>query len=292
MEYDIVKGGTTYQYFTGKVLWPFGYGLSYSSFSYSQLSINKETAGENDTVSVSFKLKNTGSVDAEEIPQMYVSITGSNYTRPIKSLKGFDRIMLKAGEEKTVKFDLQANELAIWESYSARMFLEGCYCTIMIGASSEDIKLSGGLAIKGEKFLPRKINSPVYAERFDDYENCYLHEKRGSAIAGVFNKEDGGWLCFKAMDFGEGRSRLSAVVQGGREGSIEIRLDAPDGTLAGTLEVPNTGDISFYPLSKDSYRRRSVWGYAENKLEKITGVHDVYFVLYGKTALWSFDFKV
>jgi len=292
MEYDIVKSGTTYQYFKGNVLWSFGHGLSYSNFEYSQLLINKETAGENETVSISFNIKNTGSTDAEEVPQIYVIIIGSNYKRPLKTLKEFDRLFLKAGEEQTVEFILHVNDLKIWENYTAQMWLEDCYCSIMIGASSEEIKLSGGFKVNGEKFQPRKIISPVYAERFDDYENCYLHEKRGSAIAGVFNNKDGGWLCFKAMDFGEGRSRLSAIVCGGKEGSIELHLDAPDGMLAGTLEIPNTGDISFYPLSKDSYRRRSVWGYAEQNLKKITGVHDLYFVLYGKTALWSFEFYV
>jgi beta-glucosidase len=290
MEYDIVKGGTTYQYFTGKVLWPFGHGLSYSSFEYSELSVDKTRAGENETVSVAFKIKNTGAINAEEVPQMYVNITGSNYKRQIKSLKGFERIMLKAGEEQTVKFELQVNELAIWENYSARMWLETCYCSIMIGTSSENIKLTGGFEVNGEKFTPRKITGAIYAERFDDYENCYLHEKRGSAIAAVFGKQDGSWIKFSSMDFEKGFTRFGVTAQGTTSSRIEVHADSPGGALIGTLEIPNTGDISFYHLVKTSYRRLPVWGRAETSLEKITGVRDIYFVLYGKTALWSFEF--
>ena len=100
MEYDIISAHSTYQYFPGPVLWPFGYGLSYSSFSYSGLTIDKAAAGENDTVIVSFKLKNTGSIEADEVPQMYVSVSGSAFRRPLKSLKGFTRLTLAPGEER------------------------------------------------------------------------------------------------------------------------------------------------------------------------------------------------
>jgi len=299
MEYDIIKGGTTYQYFGGKTLWPFGHGLSYSSFKYSDLKIDKTEAKENEAVTVSFKIKNTGAISAEEVPQVYISFKGSNFRHPLKSLKAFDRILFERDEEKTVNFKISVNELAIWDSYNNRFAVENGQCKIFVGASSEDIHLSGKFQVKGENLLPRKILKQIYAQCFDDYSNCYLHEKRGSysetsgnEIPAVFNKEDGGWIQFKSLDFGkENFSRVSAIVRGGYTGSIELRLDKPDGLLAGTIEVPNTGDISFYPLPKTSHRRLPSWGYAESNLKKINGVHDLYFVFYGKTALWSFEFK-
>jgi beta-glucosidase len=299
MEYDIISAGTTYQYFAGNVLWPFGHGLSYSSFDYSELTLDKAAAGENDTVTISFKLKNTGSITAEEVPQVYVNFSGSAYKRPLKSLKGFDRISLAAGEEKLVRFSLPVKELAVWDSYNARFCVEAGRCTVLTGASSTDIRLSGGIEINGEKLLPRKITSPIYAERFDDYEGCFLHEKRGSGIPAVFNiyEEDhvgccdGGWIHFAALDFGSLKiDRFSAVVQGVPGSCIEIRLDAPDGALAGVIEVPNTGEICSYELNPLSPRRRPVWAYAETTIEKICGVHDLYLVMYGKTGIWRFDF--
>ena len=292
MEYDIVHGGTTYQYFTGQVLWPFGHGLSYSSFAYSELKIDKAAAGEDETVNVSFKIKNTGSVTADEVPQMYVSFNSASQTkRPIKSLKGFTRLSLNAGEEKTIVFSLPVRELAAWENFYGRFCVENGNCTVSIGASSADIRLSGSFEVRGENPLPRKLTAPVYAQNFDDYSACYLHEKRGSAIPALFNKEDGGWIQFSAIDFEAGVCQFSAIVQGGYLGRIEIRLDSPDGLLAGKIDIPNTGDISFYHLPHTSHRRLPVWAFAECTTEKICGVHDLYLVFYGKTGLWRFEFS-
>jgi beta-glucosidase len=292
MEYAIISAGTTYQYLPGKVLRAFGSGLSYSSFEYSELKIDKAAAGENDSVAVSFKLKNTGSVDAEEVPQMYVKISGSVFKRPIKSLKGFDRLSLAAGEERTVIFDLPVKGLAIWDSYNGRFCVEAGHCTVSIGASSADVRLSGSFDVIGEKLLPRKISGPIYAERFDDYADCYLHEKRGSGISAVFNNAYGGWIHYHALDFSNGVSRCSAIVQGVTGSRIEIRLDKPNGALVGTLEVPNTGEICSYELPPHSPRRLPVWAYAETTTEKITGVHDLYLVMYGKTGVWRIDFTL
>ncbi|MCL2186423.1 MAG: glycoside hydrolase family 3 C-terminal domain-containing protein [Treponema sp.] len=297
MEYDIISAGATYQYFTDSVLFPFGHGLSYSSFTYSNLTIDKTFAGENDTVSVSFKLKNSGSVKAEEVPQMYVTVSGSFSKRPLKTLKGFDRIMLSPGEEKTIRFDLPVKEIAVWDSYNSRFCVEAGNCTVLIGSSSADIRLTGSFKVSGEITVPRKISGLIYAERFDNYYNCYLHEKRGSGIAAVFNNTcdctcgccDSGWIRFVALDFADGISSISAIVQGTAGSRIEIRLDAPDGVLAGVLEVPNTGDIYPSELNPGNSRRQAVWAYAEDELNVINGIHDLYLVLYGKTAIWSFE---
>jgi len=293
MEYDIISAGTTYRYFTGDVLFPFGHGLSYSNFEYTQLVIDKlvndkNAAEENEIVNVSFNLRNTGSVEADEVPQMYVALQ----KRVLKSLKGFTRLSLKPGEEKTVRFTLPVRELAVWDSFRGRFCLEAGRCSVMIGSSSTDIRLSGGFDLHGENLFPRKLTGPVYAQNFDDYSDCFLHEKRGSAVPAVFNKSDGGWVCFSALDFAEGCGICSAVAQGVPGSRIELRLDAPDGALAGTIAVPNTGDISFYPLvDKYSPRRRPVWAYAETVTEKICGVRDLYLVFYGKTGLWRIEIK-
>jgi beta-glucosidase len=297
MEYDIIAANTTYQYFPGKTQFPVGHGLSYSNFAYSDLTIDKAAAGEDEVVSVSFKLKNTGSIEAEEVPQMYTAFSGSAFRRPLKTLKGFARLSLKAGEEQTVRFDLPVRELAVWESFQGRFCVETGRCTVLIGASSADIRLSGSFDVRGENPLPRKISGPIYAERFDDYADCFLHEKRGSGIPAVFNKSDGGWIRFAALDFGGPDSPqkvLSAIVQGepgstGLNNAIEIRLDAPDGTLAGTIAVPNTGDFTHCPLDKNSPRRRPLWAFAETPTEKICGIHDLYLVFYGKIGIWRFE---
>ena len=318
MEYDIQKGKATYQYFPGKVIWPFGHGLSYSSFKYSCLTIDKNSAGKDETVNISFNIKNTGSVSSDEVPQLYVSFLGSAFRRPIKSLKGFSRIYLTPNEEKTVNFELPISEMEVWDCMRNCFFTESGYCAVSIGASSADIRLSGGFEVKGENPFPRKIleknghipqpnpeDGPlsagsdhkqiktfkqIYASYFDDYSSCYLHEKRGSGIAAVFNKNEGGWIRFTALDFETGVSHFSAIAQGRYKSRLEIRLNAPDGLLAGSIEIPNTGDISFYPIPETSHRRLPSWGYIECNIEKTSGINDLYLVFCGKTGLWRFEF--
>jgi beta-glucosidase len=293
MEYDIISSAVTYQYFPGQVLFPFGHGLSYSSFEYSLLKIDKAEAGANETVNVSFLIKNTDSVEAEEVPQMYVAFSGSVFRRPLKSLKGFTRLSLRPGEEKVVRFSLPVEELAVWDSFQNRFCVETGHCIVKIGTSSADIRLSGSFKVYGKNVFPRTISDHIYAQRFDEYSDCFLHEKRGSDIPAVFNNSDGGWIRFEALDFADGRGFCSAIVQGAPGSRIEIRLDSQHdeyGALVGTLVVPNTGDISFYPLTeRNSPRRRPVWAYAETQIKKICGVHDLYLVFYGKTGLWRID---
>jgi len=292
MEYDIISAGTTYQYFPGRVLWPFGYGLSYSVFAYSDLSIDKTSAGEEETVAVSFRLENSGDVIAEEVPQLYVTVCGSVFRRPIKTLKGFDRISLAPGEACVVRFDLPVDELAVWDCFAARFRLENCHCQVSVGASSGDIRLSGGFNVFGENLFPRKICGPIYAERFDDYSDCFLHEKRGSGVPAVFGKKDGAWIRFAALDFATGGSgRFSAIVQGNAESRIEARLDSPSGRLLGTVAVPNTGFTCDFDPVGTSPRRLPFWAAADCAVEKICGVHDLYLVMYGETGIWEFDLR-
>ncbi|MCL2215052.1 MAG: glycoside hydrolase family 3 C-terminal domain-containing protein [Treponema sp.] len=156
MEYDIQKGASTYQYFSGKVLWPFGHGLSYVGFEYSQLKIDKTAVNKDEIVNVTFNLKNTGSVSSEEVPQMYITFSGSSFYRPLKTLKGFSRLSLTSGEEKIITFELQVNELSIWDSFKNCFIIESGYCSVLIGASSLDIRLSGGFNVIRRKSSSQK----------------------------------------------------------------------------------------------------------------------------------------
>ncbi len=221
---------------------------------------------------------------------MYVPFSSSEFRRPLKSLKGFARLGIKPGEEQVVRFTLPVEELAVWDSFHNHFCVETGHCMVLIGASSADIRLSGGFEVHGKNVFPRKIPDHIYAQRFDNYSDCFLHEKRGSAIPAVFNNSDGAWIRFAALDFTDSRGLISAIVQGAPGSRIEIRLDAPDDALVGTLVIPNTGGISFFPLTeRNSPRLRPVWAYAETSTEKISGVHDLYLVFYGKTGLSRID---
>ncbi|MFW9612651.1 MAG: glycoside hydrolase family 3 C-terminal domain-containing protein, partial [Macellibacteroides fermentans] len=95
-------------------LYPFGYGLSYSTFKYDNLKLSSEKLKEGDVLTVSFDLTNTGKYDATEVAQLYVQDRFGSVTRPVKELKRFERIALKSGESRNVSFSLPIQELAFW----------------------------------------------------------------------------------------------------------------------------------------------------------------------------------
>ncbi len=140
MDYDI-RHGRTYMYFKGEPLYPFGYGLSYTNFSYSRLRSSSASLNRAGSILVRMDVKNTGNRAGEEVIQMYVKYLNSAVERPVKELKGFKRIALRPGETKTVTLELKAARLAYWNAAKKSFEVEKGRVQIMIGGSSADIKL-------------------------------------------------------------------------------------------------------------------------------------------------------
>jgi len=127
-------------------LYPFGYGLSYTSFKYDNLAINHVSKGEQDSIVVSCSVTNTGSMDGDEVVQLYVKDDVSSLIRYEKELRGFERVHLRAGEKKTVTFSLGKKELGFFNRDNRFVVEPGAF-TIMIGASSADIRLKAATNI-------------------------------------------------------------------------------------------------------------------------------------------------
>jgi len=140
LEYDIRKG-KTYMYMKQKPLFPFGHGLSYTSFKYSNLKVERSRISAGQTVNVSVDITNTGSYDGEEVVQLYVSFPDSKVSHPAIALKGFERVAVKKGATVTVNIPLDANELAYWNEGRHAFLLEPGKVKLLIGASSADIRL-------------------------------------------------------------------------------------------------------------------------------------------------------
>jgi beta-glucosidase-like glycosyl hydrolase len=136
------KNGRTYMYFNKDVSYEFGYGLSYTTFEYSNFSISKSNISPNDRITIQADVKNTGAVDGDEVVQVYVRTPDSpaSLERPIKRLKGFKRVTIAAGQTKSVAIDINCADLWFWDAKGKRiMFDQGKYI-FEIGASSKDIK--------------------------------------------------------------------------------------------------------------------------------------------------------
>jgi beta-glucosidase len=140
MDYNL-RHGRTYMYFQGEPLYPFGYGLSYTTFEYSRLRFSSARLPAKGAVTVSVDVKNTGKRRGDEVVQLYVQHPQSQVERPRKELKGFRRITLEPNEKRTVQIPLKAEWLGWWNAKEGRFEVEQEPVRIVVGGSSADARL-------------------------------------------------------------------------------------------------------------------------------------------------------
>ncbi|HPS56288.1 MAG TPA: glycoside hydrolase family 3 C-terminal domain-containing protein, partial [Sedimentisphaerales bacterium] len=131
-----------------KVMYPFGFGLTYTNFEYSDLKTDKEKYGKDDVISVSFELKNTGSVVADEVAQVYVHRIDPTVEWPNKELKAFTRVTLNTGESKKVTLKIPVKELQYWDKELQTWNNDFCKIGLLVGASVNEIKLEETIKLK------------------------------------------------------------------------------------------------------------------------------------------------
>jgi beta-glucosidase len=139
---DYSMKGRTYRFFEGPPLYPFGHGLSYTTFRYDSLHTSSDTIAPNGAITVSANVTNSGHRTGDEVVQLYVQHLASAVTRPRQELRGFQRITLQPGETRTVQFTLPAKALTYWNSAIHGWAFEGKPVRLEIGASSADIRLT------------------------------------------------------------------------------------------------------------------------------------------------------
>ncbi|MCO6147959.1 glycoside hydrolase family 3 C-terminal domain-containing protein [Flavobacterium sp. NRK1] len=141
LDYNI-RNGRTYMYFKGKPLYAFGYGLSYTTFTYKGIDVEKESIKKGEAITVNVTVTNTGNRDGEEVVQLYIKHTDSKVERPVKELKAFKRVMLKAGETKTIPLTLRAKDLEYWNTKNQRFELEKESIELQAGGASDAITVT------------------------------------------------------------------------------------------------------------------------------------------------------
>lgn len=161
-----------YRYYDKKkmnVRFPFGYGLSYTTFEYSDLRVSSEKINENDTLTVTVDVTNTGKTAGKEIVQLYVSDPDSTEIRPVKELKGFEKLYLEPGETKTAEFILDRHAFAYYEPRIKDWYVESGEFEILIGKSSRDIVFGKTVTVNSDRKLPVTYTSDTtFGDMFDD----------------------------------------------------------------------------------------------------------------------------
>lgn len=275
MDYDIIQGGRTYQYFDGEPLYPFGHGLSYSEFRYEDLwlSASRVEAGRDMAVELSCRVTNISERAGEEVVQLYVQAGASRVKRPRLQLADFQRIALMPGETAEVKFRLPLESLGIWDVTRDRFCIESGEYTILIGSSSDDLRLEDRLMVAGETIPPRDLKRVTRAANYDNYDGIFLGECSEGGTAAIVSGETG-WLAFRDAELGEGVCAIELRAASTEDAIVEVRLDRPDGPLAGTCAIPAGG--------------KQAWRGFSFGLTSAAGRHDVYLILKGPVSLCWF----
>ena len=149
-----------YRYYTSKrmpVLFPFGHGLSYTDFAYSNLSISSRNLSESSGLTVKVDVTNTGQMAGKEVVQLYVSPKEGSVIRPVRELRAFDKIELLPGETRTVTFALDSRAFSCWNTVLHDWYVETGRYEIQVGKSASEILMAEEVTVTGEKTVPRQF---------------------------------------------------------------------------------------------------------------------------------------
>lgn len=276
LDYDIIKNNLTYMYFDGKPLYPFGHGLTFSEFTYTSMLVDQHSYQSHDTINIEVVVTNTGNVVSDEVVQLYVSGQLSRVKIPIKQLKGFKRISLEPEQSMKVSFLVPVSELAIWDVTRDRFCVESGAYKLMIGSSSEDIRMESMIQVMGERIPHRDLTKLTYAENYDDYEAVILDEclEGRTGVKAVNNQ---GWIAFHDVEFKKIVNSLELRISGGIEGgNIEVRLDHPDGLRVGNCKIMAS--------------EHGEWSTVTCDVDRIEGNHAVFLILQGTVSVSHFTF--
>ena len=147
-DYDLIDHPRTYMYVEQPVLYPFGFGLSYTRFDYNHLTLNADTIERNGEVKIQCTITNTGQMAGDEVAQVYVHAIHASIKAPVNQLKRFQRITLAPGESKELSFKIPASELSFYDTRTNDLQTELGEWEIQIGSSSKDIRLKKSITIR------------------------------------------------------------------------------------------------------------------------------------------------
>lgn len=249
LDYDLIKHRRTYQFFEGSPLYPFGHGLSYTSFAYGEPTVSARVLRPAGEVTVAVTVTNTGSRAGAEVVQLYTHQRRSRNPQPRLRLRGFRKVHLEAGETTTVRIPLRAADLAHWDVTRDTWVVESAVHDVLVGASATDIRGTTSVRVVGERIPPRDLYVETEAQNFDDYDGITLTDRSKTHGTSVAATRAGAWLVFRDVDLRRGVRGIEVRVANpaAPRGRIEVRLGDPaSGRVLGAVPVPSTGDRYAY----------------------------------------------
>ncbi|MFB6844065.1 glycoside hydrolase family 3 C-terminal domain-containing protein [Streptomyces sp. NPDC056373] len=272
LDYDVIGARQTYLYFEGTPLFPFGHGLSYTSFAYGGLRARVE--GER--VRVSFSVTNTGDVTADEVAQLYTRAVDACVPRPRRELLDHRRVTLTPGARAELDFDVPLSAFAFWDVAQDRWRVEPGAHELLAGASAEDVRLRATVTLDGEPALPRAVLAKgLAAAGFDEQSGIEIVDRtKVSGDAVTPGGTEAAELVYRACDFGRGISEVTVEVAG--SGTVELSLDGGPALAALSPAAPTSGPYDYVSLGA---------------AVAAAGVHDVHLRLRGPLRLAHVGFS-
>lgn len=231
--YDIIENEMTYLYYKGKPLYPFGYGLSYAKFEYSDFDVREN----GNVISVSLDVANVSETDSDEVVQIYFRMEDPSVKRPLKQLTAFTRVHIEGGQTLHVMFDISKSELRFYDVSRERFAIEQGRYTFMAGASSEDIRLTKTIDASGEKIPPRELCKGIPAKNYDGKYNTKMQYSKKLEMHYML----GGGLIYNNCVLGDATN--IEIVCGSRVNGGKITVKYGGKTLC-EAEVKPTVDIT------------------------------------------------
>ncbi|MFS0697897.1 glycoside hydrolase family 3 C-terminal domain-containing protein [Streptomyces nitrosporeus] len=269
-DYDVIGSRQTYLYFEGIPLYPFGHGLGYSEFGYTDI----EAGPDGDQLRISLTVTNEGPVPADEVAQIYVrAADAASRDLPGRKLVAHRRLHLAPGASERLEFLVPVEELGHWSVAHGRWAVEPGTYDILAGASSADIRLTASVTLDGLPSGPRPVlEHGLEAAAYDTQQGTEIVDRTKRDGDAVTPAADGtpGELLFRACDFGDGAARLTLAVSGG--GSVTVEADG----RTAEVPVPATGGPYAYTTAEAGFTPR--------------GVHDVRVTLHGTVRLAHLGF--
>ncbi len=274
-DYNIVRTKTTYQYYDGEALYPFGYGLSYTAFRYGAVKPNKFNYDRSETITVTFDVENVGGFDSEEVVQLYVSYPKLPMPLPIKQLKAFQRVYIPRGETVSVTLEVPVEELARWNPNICDYdVFSGCY-ELLAGASSADIRRTVEINIHATEYNGMDISKKVPATYCYDYLGVeYLADEKLEEYALINDWQS--YMSFMGCNIKPSHAVELEVSNPGGPTKLTIVYEETGAVIA-ECEIPPTGSLTEFRTVSAS-------------TAQVTGVGSLRFVSSGLLSLKSFRF--
>lgn len=250
-DYNIIRTESTYRYYRGEPIFPFGHGLSYTAFRYSALKLSKKSFEADECCEVSFELKNTGLFDSDEVVQLYVKSPSFSSAVPIKELKAFRRVFVPAEKSVSITLSFDISTLSFWNSSkNCQTVYTGTY-EIQVGASSEDILRTVDIKVHGENYSGLDVKNAIPAAASWEYIGIeFLTDKSLNEYALLENAQSS--ITFENCALNNEKN-VEIIVSNPSTKTKVFILEADRNAVLAEIDVPTTGGLSEFKAFSASF---------------------------------------